>query len=128
MAFAPNYAPNFALNYARGGGAASPANVSCLVVERRQIPIRGDNLSRFGCVFFTDQKDRTSHTGKGVLNGVDRLQVGLDSRGLQQALHDEGFVFLLGIENLDQLLVGVRSGISFGRGVWHASSDKDVCE
>src|SRR5208337_5203149 len=39
----------------------------------------------------------------------------------QQTLHNDGFVFLLGVENLDELLIwlGLRRGASR---LWHASS------
>jgi hypothetical protein len=88
-------------------------DVGGLVVQGRQFAIGLDNLCRFGRVLFSHKNDRSTDAWECVLNGVEGFQIGIDAGGFKQALDDDGFVLLLGIENLDELFVGSGWGTGF---------------
>src|SRR5208283_3735069 len=64
------------------------------------------------------KNDRSPDAGKRVLHRVNGFQIRFDAGRFKQPLHNDGFVFLLGVENLDQFLVGLglRRGVSR---LWH---------
>src|SRR5208337_2951519 len=104
-----------------------PTDIGGLVIEGRQFAARLDNLPGFGRVLFAHKNDRSADAGKRVLNRVNGFQVRFDAGGLKQALHDDGFVLLLRIENLDEFFVRLGLGLGLRREVsrlWHVSSAK----
>ena len=92
----------------RDSGLSS--NLGRFVIEGRQLSVGVDNLFRFRRIFFAHQQDRSTYAWKCILHGVNGFQVRFDAGGFEQALHDDGFVFLLGVENLYQFLVGLGLG------------------
>src|SRR6202142_2404461 len=103
------------------GRSRLPGEVGGLVVERRQFAVGRDNFFGFRRIFLAYQENGSTNAGESVLDGVDGFQVGVDAGGFEQALHDDGFVLLLGVKNLDELFIGLRSGRGTSR-LWHASS------
>jgi hypothetical protein len=77
-----------------------------------------DYFGRGFGVIFADEKHDATQARKRILAYINRLQLRSDSGGFEQALHDECFRFLFGVEHLDQFFVwfGLGRGI---RGVWH---------
>ncbi len=86
-----------------------------LVIGAGRLAVFLDQAARFIGVFLADQDDHAADTGEHILNSFDRGQVGVDARGIEQALDDEGFRFLFRVEYLDQLFVGIGT-LGWGRG------------
>src|SRR5260221_1565348 len=98
----------------------SDIDIGGLFIEWRQLTVCLNHSSSFGCVFFTHEDDRSADAGKRILDRGDRFQVRLNACRFEQSLDDERFGFLLGIENLDEFLVG--SGLRRAVQLCHASS------
>src|SRR5579864_356840 len=80
-----------------------------LVVGARRVAVFLDHAARLLSVFFADQDDRASYARKHILDSVHGSEIGIDLGRVEQAFDDEGLRFLLGVEDLHQLLVGAPS-------------------
>jgi len=67
-------------------------------------------LFRFRRVFFAHRRS-CPNAREGILGPRLWISNPIRCRRIEQALHDNGFVFLLGVENLDELLIGLGPGL-----------------
>src|SRR5579864_5542850 len=74
-----------------------------------------NELASLTGVLLAHQDDRTANARKHILDCVDRGQVAVDTRGVQQALYHHGLRFLFAVKHLDELLVGIGNTLG-GRG------------
>ena len=68
-----------------------------------------DHTPRLGGILFPHQNNGAADSGENILLGVEGRDIGIDPGGLQQAVHDQGFGFLFGVENPHQLFIGIRA-------------------
>ena len=78
-------------------------------IAARGLAIFLDDAPRPVSILFAHQDDGTADSGKNVLLRRQRSNIGVDPGGLEQAMHDQRFGLLLGVENSHQLFIWIRA-------------------